>query len=194
MKLVPLALTAALVLAVSACQQTKFYAGGATFDTKEEALAFTRNVTSATVQQIQPLPSPIADTLTIVVPTREHATAILKAGNPNLSPDDLDYLSDDAVINWSLPGQQVERRGSFKRVIIQQAEAPSLADIKPGGYLLWLKAPTRAQFFFHVAERGATKTSQLELRDLAASSPRDQVINFLESLEQYVRTHPPQKF
>jgi hypothetical protein len=70
----------------------------------------------------------------VVAPTREHATAILKAANPNFPPNSLDYLSDAAVISWSLPAQQVERRGAFKRVIVHQADAPALADIELGGY------------------------------------------------------------
>lgn len=184
------AVAVAATLSLAACQTTGYQAGGANFATADEALAFTRQATSVTIQQIRPLPAPVAETITVVSPTREHAIAVLKAANTD--PRYLDYLADAAMINWSLPAQQIERRGAFKKVIVKYADAPSISDIQPGGYLLWLEAPTRDQFFYHVAERGAKQTSRLDFRHFSGSSPEAQVTAVMEALERYVRDHPAQ--
>lgn len=178
----------AITQSLAACQTTSYQAGGAVFATPGEALAFTRQITSATIRQIQPLPAPIAETITVVSPTRGQAVAVLRAANTD--PRHLDYLVDAAMENWSLPAQQIERRGAFKRVVVKQADAPALSDIEPGGYLLWLEAPTRDQYFYHVAAKGMRETVRLQYRDLSGSSPVDQVTHLMESLETFVRTHP----
>lgn len=181
-------LAAALGLFLAACQTTGYRSGDAAFATADEALAHTRRTVMAGVDRIPPLPAPIADAVTVVTPTRAHALALVRDAEPDL--DRLDYRADVAMIHWALPAEQVRRRGAFRKVLALQAEAPSRADIEPGGYLLWLEAPRRDRFVYQVAERGADRPVALPLPDLSGRTADERIMLVLESLERYVRAHP----
>ncbi|MCG8693743.1 MAG: hypothetical protein MI806_21265 [Minwuiales bacterium] len=180
-------IAALAVTLLAACQQSSAWrAGDRTFATTEAALAYTRDVTDSRIATIEPLSAPLAPSLVAITPTREHAKRVLLEASPSLSGETLDYLVEAAIINWSLPPRQIERRGIFETVRFVSSDNVREVDVEARAYRFWMEVPHKNAWSYHIGKPGSGQLTEIvNSKQLTRDAGAD-IRTFLSAIESFV--------
>ncbi|MDH3595310.1 MAG: hypothetical protein OEU09_16795 [Rhodospirillales bacterium] len=125
--------------ALTACQRG-YRVEDRVFDTPEEAFEHQVFLLEQSLDVVKPLDTPIAKSVTLIIPSAEDLEAYLLATDPKITERDLDFLSRKQYNIFAIVERQLARSNRFERIesVIQDEDARDIA-LPPGGYGLWIR-------------------------------------------------------
>lgn len=174
-----------LALSLAACGP-QYKIGDKTFTDRSAALAELDRRIDERVASVEPLPTPLADALVIIVPPTRRLAEVIRAENPRVEEEGVSYVAESyEKIDESLP-KLIEKRRIFRTVSVVHADTPAGVAIPARGYLIWHEIRTATIEHYHIQAAGESQTSELNLE--ATESQNGMEVLFA-AIERYVASH-----